>query len=353
MSVTDFECAIAKSQIARYIAGENLAPEISRHLEAHIAVCTRCKQLLQEKKNSLQAMIEDRSSTEERTNIEIPSQRIPMTKPTETPIMASTPEPETMAEEARQSLREKLREQARALSAKHDIENEPVEISAVAPAFAHRESTETVSVAKASDSKKRRLSLDSFALWRNVPVTDEKPAINKKNLQSAKAAVRNQSSFAKPMLYMAGLCAVVGGMSFFVKNPTSILGDHLQATKEVTKINGIKTAAKKPAKGTVKRLPAKGSGVINAEYFVDPKSPKKATAKTPTPKKPAAKVATAKKAMTKAPAVKKASTKKVAAHKLTPKTKSTTHKYATHQSKAPTHKQPKQNEVKLYAPDTK
>lgn len=403
MSVTDFECAIAKSQIARYIAGENLAPEVSRHLESHIAVCPRCKQLLQEKKNSLEAIIKDNHSAESAQEIAIPSDRIPMTRqPAPTvgnlamnlessePMSSSAPE----VDEPRMTLREKLREQARLLAAKSD--DNVIEIPTVAPAFAHQEvaneKIRIVSDAAAEAPKKKGLSLSSFALYRKVP---DEPKLTVENVKSAREAIKtNQGGFAKPMLYMAGLCAVIGGMSYFTKNPTAMFGGRAN-TKQAVHTSG--EVAKTTPKG-VKRLPIRSEGTTNAEFFTSGSEPKatKAPAK-PVTKKPAIKpvtkakidpeestatstkeapaptpVKTAKAPVKKPvagstktpvkakPVVKKPVAKKPAAKLLSKPvvTKTSSHHKAAHS--ATTKRAPKatkakkvQSEVKLYAPDSK
>lgn len=53
MSVKSFECAIARSQIGRYLAGDALGEESMRQLEAHISTCADCQRLIDSKKAEL------------------------------------------------------------------------------------------------------------------------------------------------------------------------------------------------------------------------------------------------------------------------------------------------------------
>lgn len=278
MSVTDFECAIAKSQIARYIAGENLAPEVSRQLETHIAACPRCKQLLQEKKSSLEAIIEDKTSSEPRTTIQVSSDPVPMTAGN----LALNAEPRFQPEQltasfeetSRLSLREKLREQAQARKEKDNT----IDLPAVAPAFAHKDTIQNSGVkvhleeAAVPKKKKKGFSLQSLALFEKVPVEETKPAMTVENLKSAKEALKTQNSgLKKPVLYLCGLCAVVAAMSFFLKDPTALFGGKAAQQNLLVKDKNPKaeTPARKPtkvSKAPAKKLPVADTGT-NAEKF--------------------------------------------------------------------------------------
>ncbi len=385
MSVTDFECAIAKSQIARYIAGENLAPEISRQLEAHITACPRCKQLLQEKKNSLEAMIEVKSGSEPRTEINVPSQPVPMVsgstalKPE--PTMEQAVEAKAMMadeDQPRVSLREKLREQARALTQKED---NTIDIPTVAPAFAHKDNPQGGIKLKLEESeepkKKKGLSLSSFALYRRVPdEVEEKPAMTVDNIRAAKETLQRQpNGLRRPMLYMVGLCAVIAAMSFFLKDPTSLFGGKVASQDQATKSKPVKpTPVKKTPKvsnASVKRQNYLSPGTTNAESFIDTATDSPAVepsgnqAPVKAPVKPVVKPKIAAKAKPTAvkSATKKATPKKPVAPKATTKApvaaKTVTHKPVKKAAKKPVakghttaHAKPKQNVVKLYAPET-
>jgi len=294
MSVTDFECAIAKSQIARYIAGENLAPEVTRQLETHISACPRCKQLLQEKKSSLEAIIEDKSS-EPRTTIHVPVEPVPMTSGNLAVNLQSsarieelmTPKPEM--ESAGLSLREKLREQAQTLSRAKKERDNVIELPAVTPAFAHKETAQATGVkVQMEDSpsavKKKGFSLSTFALFKRVSDEDApQPAMTVENLRTAKETLKTQNSgLKKPMLYLCGLCAVVAAMSFVLKDPTSLFGgkaasqDLLVKEKQTTE----ETPTKKLSKAPAKKLNPSSNGT-NAQGFS--KTPVKAKASTVVP----------------------------------------------------------------------
>ncbi len=283
MSVTDFECAIAKSQIGRYIAGDNLAPEIARQLESHIDNCARCKQLLQEKKDSLEAMISDSDDSD---FLEVDSSSNLRTNG------SSALKPDYMgvlADSARMSLREKLKDSSR-------IKSESTEIPVVAPAFAYREAPEPETLqlpieTPAKAPKKGGLSLAAFALFREVPDDGVKPSLSAGNIQSAKAVFHdNNQSLKKPMMYLAGLCAVVAAMSFVLRDPTTLFGNKLSPK---TAAISASPAQKKPAK-TVKKpvtkvakiLPHKPAQLndrgMDAHSFTNEPAPTRI--KTPAPK---------------------------------------------------------------------
>ena len=53
MHVSEFECAIAKSQISRYIAGDRMSDETMKQLEEHIARCSSCKNMIDQRRKEL------------------------------------------------------------------------------------------------------------------------------------------------------------------------------------------------------------------------------------------------------------------------------------------------------------
>jgi hypothetical protein len=356
MSVTDFECAIAKSQIGRYISGENLAPEIARQLESHINSCARCKQLLQEKKNSLEAMIVDNDDA-----IQIETKPIPMSKGTS----ALKPDyMEELAESARRSLRERLADSPR-------IKTEIIEVPKVASAYAYKDEveTETIRLEIPTDkpAQKRGLNLSALALFKNVPDENAKPAMTIDNIRAAKAVIRdNNSSMKKPVMYLAGLCTVVAAMSFVLRDPTTLFGG--KASEKTAKVTAAPTAVKKTAKKPVtkiaKVLPHKPTQLndkgTDAQVFTtEPAPTSKQTAKKivksvphapVTQKVPVAKKVTPKlvrHAVTK-PVKAKVQAQKFAAQ-VKPKAKSRSHAAAT-KKKTISHTQ--ESTVKLYTPDS-
>lgn len=58
MPVQNIECQIANAQLGRYIAGEGMAAEAVRQLEAHVSSCPDCKRTLEEKRAALVATLE-------------------------------------------------------------------------------------------------------------------------------------------------------------------------------------------------------------------------------------------------------------------------------------------------------
>lgn len=69
MQLQNFECQIAKAQIGRYLAGDVLADENLRQLEAHIATCPGCKQHLAERKQALQATLSEPQTSAKRFDL--------------------------------------------------------------------------------------------------------------------------------------------------------------------------------------------------------------------------------------------------------------------------------------------
>ncbi len=264
MSVTDFECAIAKSQIGRYIAGDNLAPEIARQLESHINNCSRCKQLLQEKKNSLEAMIDEDSEM-----IKVTSEPIPMTSGSS----ALKPDyMEVLADSARKSLRDKLKDSTR-------IKSETIEVPKVASAFAYKDAVQTETVQLTIESpeepaKRKPGLLTAFALYKNVPDDENRPALSKENIRAAKAVIRDSDpSMKKPMMYLAGLCAVVAAMSFVLRDPTTLFGGRAQSFVKTGPSDKIVVPVKKSNAQVAKVLPHKTTRLtdkgVDAQSFTN------------------------------------------------------------------------------------
>jgi hypothetical protein len=395
MSVTDFECAIAKSQIGRYIAGENLAPEVSRQLETHISACPRCKQLLIEKKSSLEAVLSQTPTTEDAVPLSIPTESIPMTvgnvalKAESMAVKVPTPElmiEDSEAESTRLSLREKLRMQAKA---RKESDPDVIELPTVAPAFAHKDvPTDSVQLRlekQEKPAKKKGFTLASLALFKKVDVEEEQPAMTIENLRSAKQALKNNDSgIKKPMMYLGGLCVVVAAMSFVLKDPTALLGGKANEqdllVKKPAKKAPIKSANSKTSAKKTKKVPTTPTTLIHdsgtmaqgfaatAPQKLVPVKPKTtvyaATGTKPTVKKPVTPVVT----KTKKPIVKKTSAndtvptetmakKVVRSHKADSKanptklkTSKTTSKRHSSDKKV-TRTSPRQNVVRLYTAD--
>ena len=392
MSVTEFDCALAKSPIARDISGENLAPEVARQLETHIAACPRCKQLLQEKKSSLEAMIQEKTNgSDPQSEVRVVNDPIPMTAGplTNSPMTQGSlalkpevPQPSRTSEPdyPHLTLRERIREQARALKPRED---NTIDLPAVAPAFAHKETPQTTGITvpleeviNPSKKEKKKNLLSSFALWENIPDGEAKPSLKKENLKAAKAAIESGNIGVKrPALYLTGLLVVVGTMSFILKDPTALFGDRVARTKPdqssiVIPHPGTKVA--KAPKGKAKRITKLlSNGTTNADSFAEPTATggvqpmpgKNGPAKKTATKKPATKSASKKLAKKKAVAKKPTkSTYRTWGTKATPTVKKTSHKHSVprHKSKShtvvrlhqPTSPTPKGNVVKLYSPES-
>jgi hypothetical protein len=250
MSVTDFECAIAKSQIGRYIAGDNLAPEVARQLESHIDNCSRCKQLLQEKKNSLEAMISGNAGVKERTTINVTNQPVPMTRPTMTDGSSALKPDfiEVLADSARLSLSEKLKDSVRT---KPDM----IEVPTVAPAFAYKDAVQNKAVKLKLDSSdkpmKKKSFWSNFSLYHDVPDEEVKPSLSVENIRSAKAVYRaSNPSMRKPAMYLAGLCCVVAAMSLVLRDPTTLFGGKAAEKNAIVVPIEMKGAVAKVPKNT-------------------------------------------------------------------------------------------------------
>ena len=280
MSVTDFECAIAKSQIGRYVSGENLAPEIARQLESHINNCSRCKELLQEKKNSLEAMIVGNDES-----IRIESDSIPML----TGSSGSKPDYlEVLADSARKSLREKLAASGR-------INPETVQTPIVANAFAYKNSPDPETIPlqiepEEEPRKKKKFGLSALALYRDVPDESNRPAVSVENIRAAKAVIRdNDPSMKKPMMYLAGLCVVVAAMSFVLRDPTTLFGGRAESFVKTKPSNKVVVPTKNQRGTVAKVLPHKATTItdkgIDAHAFTS-KSPKIAKSTPKTRKEP-------------------------------------------------------------------
>lgn len=304
MPVTEFECAIAKSQIGRYINGEKLGQAVVDQLESHIAACPRCKLVLEEKRNSLMSTIEaDRQERIRATSDPIPMTSTPMSiaqgnvthgnvTPGNSAPQLDSPRPETFGALARKFTepvegdpKAELRRQLEAMSRKRIAQ---IEVPVVAPAFAHREQTETVTLQMATEEPIGKKSLfQAFALFKrtNEPEAENAPANPNTSAQDA--------TMKKPIAYMAGLTTVVIAMSLIAKNPTAMFGP---------KANDARVVAAAPSTKPKSEAAQKFAAIRE-------KSKKAQAAKVAALKKKAAAQAAAKKAavVAKKPAAKKLS----------------------------------------------
>ena len=229
MPVTEFECAIAKSQIGRYINGEKLGQAVVDQLESHIAACPRCKLVLEEKRNSLMSTIEADRQERIRTTIE------PVPMKTSSGNMApqlDSPRPETFGALARKfaepvegDAKAELRKQLEAMANKR---TGYIDIPVTAPAaFAHRELAESTTprVAEEEPIGKKNL-MAAFALFKRT---------NEPEAENAPANPAHDVTMKKPIAYMAGLTTVVIAMSLIAKNPTTMFGPKANDARVATK----------------------------------------------------------------------------------------------------------------------
>lgn len=245
MPVTEFECAIAKSQIGRYINGEKLGQAVVDQLESHIAACPRCKLVLEEKRSSLMSTIEAdrqeriRATTEPIAMTSSPlTSQIPMSQGNTAPQLDS-PRPETFGALARKfsdpvegDPKAELRKQLEALANKRTGH---IEIPVVAPAFAHQEQVETVKLMVVEEPIIGKKSLrDAFALFKRI---------NEPEAENAPANPAHDATMKKPIAYMAGLTTVVIAMSLIAKNPTSLFGPKANDARVVTAVAKPKSEA--------------------------------------------------------------------------------------------------------------
>ncbi len=57
MAVKNVECQLAQGQIARYLAGDSLGPDVAVELRKHVLECEECASVLERKRGILQAMM--------------------------------------------------------------------------------------------------------------------------------------------------------------------------------------------------------------------------------------------------------------------------------------------------------
>ena len=338
MPVTEFECAIAKSQIGRYINGEKLGQAVVDQLESHIAACPRCKLVLEEKRSSLMSTIE--ADRQERIRATIDP--IPMTSvPGNSAPQLDSPRPETFGALARKFAEpvegDPKTELRRQLEAMADKRTGQIEIPVVAPAFAHKEQTETVKLKVVEDEPIGKKSLiQAFALFKRINESEAD------NAPANPASPAHDATMKKPIAYMAGLTTVVIAMSLIAKNPTAMFGPKANDTRVVAAVPTTKSKSEAAQKFAAIRE----------------KSKKAQAAKVAALKKKAAAQAAAKKK----PVVAKATTPVVAKKKpvmpaniarVTTKRRISAQKFnrASKPVRKSTAKTPENGTVKIYAPN--
>jgi hypothetical protein len=279
MSVTDFECAIARSQINRYVAGDTLAGDVIQQLEAHLGMCGKCKRVLEEKKSSLMAMLTAPETVEQRP-LSLPEERVAMA--TSSPYVMPV---ETF--DTKQKLRQQLEDRQREVATHTSTET--------VAAFAYHD-PEVVEV----PTKKPSRFASAFALFKRVDDEEvDSPKLTKASLSAAKQQLSKQKGgFAKPVAYLVGLVAVAGAMAFFLKDPTALFG--AKATAPNLLVRKTDTPAAKPAK-KVRRSPEKNTV---AETWKKVRAPKSGTASQSFAPDVPAKAPTKQAAVTKAPVAK-------------------------------------------------
>ncbi|HTQ10479.1 MAG TPA: zf-HC2 domain-containing protein [Fimbriimonadaceae bacterium] len=110
MQLQNFECQIAKAQIGRFVAGDQLSEEALSQLEAHIAKCPDCQRSLAERREALQGMLAPKKSgppSEGKKQIGIADfikSRLKSGKPVQAAVTASPPKPSSFTKPAIYSL---------------------------------------------------------------------------------------------------------------------------------------------------------------------------------------------------------------------------------------------------------
>jgi hypothetical protein len=291
MPVTDFECAIAKSQIARFIAGENLGADVEQQLESHIDACPNCRQLLEAKKLSLLQEIEasknNQSAVSDTVSIPTPQQEMNIGSAKADPVQVDP----VQAEQSRMRAM---------LSARKTKRAEEIEVPAVAAAFAPKEGSKSPSIkirleekmesgvprAETKSSHSRTPLLSKLALFRKVPSAAEdtsptgpQPPISMEALKAANKQLRNQDGgLTKPLLFMLGLAVIVGAMSYVVKDPTKLLGTKAidpPVSKKITDFVATKKSKVLPKASTT------SSGSMAQEFLDESIDPATSTISSP------------------------------------------------------------------------
>ncbi len=364
MPVTEFECAIAKSQIGRYINGEKLGQAVVDQLESHIAACPRCKLVLEEKRNSLMSTIEaDRQERIRATSDPIPMNTPMTTTPGNMAPQLDSPRPETFGALARKfsdpneaDPKAELRRQLEAMANKRTGH---IEIPVVAPAFAHQEQTETVKLKVVTDEPVGKKNLiDAFALFKRT---------NEPQAENAPASPAHDATMKKPIAYMAGLTTVVIAMSLVAKNPTALFGPKANDARVVAstankgkseaaqRFAAIREKSKKKQAAKLAALKKKQAAQAFAKKDLDAAAPKGVAKSSSAPTvKP--KVKTAKVALKASPKVAK---RKVAlltnTARVTTKRGTNAQRFARPTRKAAAKKSvrtsPENGTVKIYAPN--
>ncbi|MFN8220209.1 MAG: zf-HC2 domain-containing protein [Fimbriimonadales bacterium] len=57
MSLKSLECKLAQGQISRYLTGDRLSPEALVDLEAHVAECDDCREIIAERRRTLEKVV--------------------------------------------------------------------------------------------------------------------------------------------------------------------------------------------------------------------------------------------------------------------------------------------------------
>ncbi|MEI7575991.1 MAG: hypothetical protein WCK51_03790 [Armatimonadota bacterium] len=347
MPVTEFECAIAKSQIGRYINGEKLGQAVVDQLESHIAACPRCKLVLEEKRSSLMSTIE--ADRQERIRAAIDP--IPMTSvPGNSAPQLDSPRPETFGALARKFAepvegdpKTELRRQLEALA---DKRTRQIEIPVVAPAFAHKEQTETVTLQLTTEEPVGKKNLmQAFALFKR---TNESEA---ENAPANPTNPAHDATMKKPLAYMAGLTTVVIAMSLIAKNPTAMFGPKANDTRVVA---SAPAAAAKPRSEAAQKFAAIREKSKKAQAAKVAALKKKAAAQAAAKQTPIAQKPVAKKAAPSAPvAAKVKPTMPANIARVTTKRRTSAQRFkgSSKAIRRTTPRAPDNGTVKIYAPN--
>ena len=286
MPITDFECAIAKSQIGRYVAGDQFSDEAVQQLEAHIAACPSCKAIIVQRRRELMSMLGgDEASGDSSVAVSQITQPKPQAGPTLQPTYAtqaviSVSQEEHESEALRAELVGASAHQAvsfmsslsddsidRLISLRNNMtESQQAEVMQQPSAPTISESAApTASAASGSSATTMpsarpllpKFSLPTFKLpqFGGAPkAIDVQGASAPAPLPTQDPQIEvgqkptNQQLMMRPMLFGIGLATVVGIMGMIIKPPTSLLGPKALASNANPSASPVQPVTAAPEK---------------------------------------------------------------------------------------------------------
>lgn len=286
MAITDFECAIAKSQIGRYVAGDQFSDEAVRQLESHIAACPSCKGVIAQRRKDLMSMLGNEQSTDivaakasskypvessvtvAQVTQDFTSSRIPVSSQAVISI-ANDEEGEGESEmvSAGKSVRSSFSTSVTdtnvgrlfgfsdrmQMPERPDILSEPAQPAAhtTGPALTLSEPATKAKMAFPSIKIPNLLGSFKFPSIPGVNAPVPLPTTSDDEPNEVPQAP-NKVSLARPIAFAVSLSLVIGAMGMIVKPPTNLLGDKAYAsTAESLKAPQPVTAQPKPKAPTI------------------------------------------------------------------------------------------------------